>query len=260
MLAWVLWLQSESAGVSNHQRLHCLLKCLFRRRSLKTSKFRVTGLCEGNSPVAGEFPTQRASKAENVSIRWRHNGIKRDVRAAPVVCGKWKDGKGWGGWVCWCLVWLLPEGATHGWFCCLKLPFHGRKCSCWLYQISDIESTCGKSKCQMICSQSWALNYPLLSSCRAVYKLQVPQYSDVIMNAMVSQITGVSTVYPTVGSDAVQRKHQSSASPAFVRGIHRRPVFPAQKASNAKNVSIWWRNHVFEKRQKILSLRPNFQI
>ena len=42
------------------------------------------------------------------------------------------------------------------------------------------------------------------------------------------------------------RKHQSSASLAFVRGIHRGPVnFPAHwMASNAENVSIWWRHHV----------------
>ena len=38
----------------------CLLDRLFRRRSKKTSKLRVTGLCEGNSPVAGEFPAQSA--------------------------------------------------------------------------------------------------------------------------------------------------------------------------------------------------------
>ena len=37
--------------VSNHQRLDCLLSNLLRCRSKKTSKFRVTGLCEGNSPV-----------------------------------------------------------------------------------------------------------------------------------------------------------------------------------------------------------------
>ena len=46
---------------------------LFRRRSKKTSKLRVTGLCAGNSPVAGEFPAQMASNAENVSIWWRHH-------------------------------------------------------------------------------------------------------------------------------------------------------------------------------------------
>ena len=44
-----------------------------RRRSKETSKFRVTGLCAGNSPVTGELPSQRASYAENVSIRWRHH-------------------------------------------------------------------------------------------------------------------------------------------------------------------------------------------
>ena len=32
---------------------------------MKTSKLRVTGLCEGNSPVTSEFPAQRASNAEN---------------------------------------------------------------------------------------------------------------------------------------------------------------------------------------------------
>ena len=41
-----------------------------------------------------------------------------------------------------------------------------------------------------------------------------------------------------------QRKHQSSASLAFVRGFHRTGEFPAQRASNAENVSIWWRHHV----------------
>ena len=46
-------------GVSYHQPHGCLLNRLFRRRSTKTSKFRVTGLCERNSPVSGEFPSQR---------------------------------------------------------------------------------------------------------------------------------------------------------------------------------------------------------
>ena len=36
-------------------------------------ELRVTGLCEGNSPVTGEFPAQMASNAENVSIWWRHH-------------------------------------------------------------------------------------------------------------------------------------------------------------------------------------------
>ena len=67
------WRLNEHDGVSNHQRFDCLLYPLFRRRSKKISKFRVTGPCEGNSPVTGEFPTQRASNAEHVSILWRHH-------------------------------------------------------------------------------------------------------------------------------------------------------------------------------------------
>ena len=41
----------------------------------KISKLRETGLRVGNSPVTGEFPAQRASNVENVSILWRHHGI-----------------------------------------------------------------------------------------------------------------------------------------------------------------------------------------
>ena len=69
------WRRNEHDGVSNHQPHHCLLNHLFGCRSNKTSKLRVTGLCAGNSPGTGEFPTQMASNAENVSIWWRHHGI-----------------------------------------------------------------------------------------------------------------------------------------------------------------------------------------
>ena len=65
------WRHNERHGFSNHRRLHCLLSCWFRRRSKKAPKLRVTGLCAGNSPVTGEFPAQKASNAENVSIWWR---------------------------------------------------------------------------------------------------------------------------------------------------------------------------------------------
>ena len=63
---------NECDGVWNHQPHDCLLNRLFRRRSKETSKLPVTGLCAGNSPVTGEFPTQRARNAENVSIWCRH--------------------------------------------------------------------------------------------------------------------------------------------------------------------------------------------
>ena len=78
--SWILialqWCHNGLDGVSNHPPHHCLLSRLFGRRSKKTSKLRVTGLCVGNSPGTGEFPTQMASNAENVSIWWRHQGLE----------------------------------------------------------------------------------------------------------------------------------------------------------------------------------------
>ena len=49
-------------------------------------------------------------------------------------------------------------------------------------------------------------------------------YDDVIVGAIASQITSLTIVYSTDYSGAYQSKHQSSASLAFVRGIHRGPV------------------------------------
>ena len=69
------WRHNGFDGVSTDQPHHCLLNRLFGRRWKKTSKFRVTGLCAGNSPGTGKFPAQMASNAENVSIRWRYHEI-----------------------------------------------------------------------------------------------------------------------------------------------------------------------------------------
>ena len=60
-------------------------------------------------------------------------------------------------------------------------------------------------------------------------------YRDVIMRAMASQITYVSIDYSTVFLGPGERKHQSLASLAFVKGIHRWPVNSPQKAQ-------WWRS------------------
>ena len=95
-------------------------------------------------PLCGEFPAQRASNAENVSIWWRYHGH---------ISWRWRVA--------------------------------GRFTKCHYH------------------------------------------YPDVIMSAMASQITRFSTVCSIVCSDADQRKHQSSASLAFVREIHRGSVnFP----------------------------------
>ena len=71
------WCHNGCVGISNHQHLDCLLNCLLRHRSKKTSKLHITGLCEGNSPVTSEFPAQMASNEENVSIWWSHHATFR---------------------------------------------------------------------------------------------------------------------------------------------------------------------------------------
>ena len=81
----VMSLFNKHDGISNHQPHDCLLNPLFKHRSKKTSKLCVTGLCVGNSPVTGEFPTQMASNTENVSIWWRHHVwiLMRTSRSCP---------------------------------------------------------------------------------------------------------------------------------------------------------------------------------
>ena len=66
-------------------------------------------------------------------------------------------------------------------------------------------------------------NHKLIQLC-VWCRNQESLYNDVIMGVMTSQITSLTIVYSSVYSDADQRKHQSSASLAFVRGIHRGPV------------------------------------
>ena len=88
LLTTIQWRHNERDGFSDHQPHHCLLNCLFRRRWKKTSKLRVTGLCAGNSLVTGEFPAQRASNVENVSI-WRLHHADTSFAISPCICAKW---------------------------------------------------------------------------------------------------------------------------------------------------------------------------
>ena len=67
------WRHNEHDGVSNHPPHIHLLNRLFRHRSKKTSKLRVTGLLWGEFSGDRWIPAQRASNAENVSIWWRHH-------------------------------------------------------------------------------------------------------------------------------------------------------------------------------------------
>ena len=68
-------------------------------------------------------------------------------------------------------------------------------------------------------------------------------YDDVIMTTIASQITSLTVVYAIVYSGVDQRKHQSSAHWPLCGEFTGPGEFPAQKASNAENISIWLRHH-----------------
>ena len=85
-----------------------------------------------------------------------------------------------------------------------KYPFLAKWVRAWMYALVETDGT----------GQTWGVPSGVLP----------PHCNDLIMGSMASQLTSLTIVYSTVYSAANQRKHQSSASLAFVRWIHRGPV------------------------------------
>ena len=89
-----------------------------------------------------------------------------------------------------------------------------------------------------MCASTW-------NAVEQTVDISVIHYSDVIMDTMASQITSLTIGYSSVYSGADQRKHQSSASLELCAGNSLvTGEFPAQRANNAENVSIWWCHYV----------------
>ena len=101
-------------------------------------------------------------------------------------------------------------------------------CSFWIRKFLNIQDKTGKFKCDDI-SLPYNLVDDIMPGHVSIHETHPPldlgwstsHYNDVIMSAMASQITSLTIVYSTFHSSADQRKHQSSASLAFMRGIHR---------------------------------------
>ena len=98
--AWMNTLKWRHKGcddVSNHQPYDCLLNCLIRRRSKKTSKFHVTGLCARNSPLTGEFPhkgpvTRKMFPFDDVIMSHNHYEVGNEMNCFSQPL---KFGNGW---------------------------------------------------------------------------------------------------------------------------------------------------------------------
>ena len=94
------WCQNERQGVSCHRRLDWLIKPLFRRRSKKISKLRITGLCEenppGNSDSSRKGPvTQKMFPFDGVvmtsDISWWRNDISFKLIYMCFLNVKWSN-------------------------------------------------------------------------------------------------------------------------------------------------------------------------
>ena len=114
------------------------------------------------------------------------------------------------------------------WFCFTPIMYLMKE-----HQKIDHTIWCGQDKrwkpwdsiCALFFRMGVKTSSRLINRCPGHLRRQCcPHYSDVIMYPMVSKITSVTIVYSIVYSGADQIKHQSSASLAFVRGIHRWPV------------------------------------
>ena len=76
----IMWLYNsdvtwESYGISNHQQLNCSSTACSVLHQRKHQISVLLALCEGNPPVTGGFPSQRASDAEIISILCYHHGV-----------------------------------------------------------------------------------------------------------------------------------------------------------------------------------------
>ena len=147
----------------------------------------------------------------------------------------------WGSPTCILLKWNTWILIKFHWALCLLLPWLGDAC---VSQKTENQNETILSKKKML--QKWSSrNYiQICTSIFATYGTYI-HYSDAVVSAMASQITSASIVCSDICSGADQRKHQSSTSSAFVKRGNP-PVtggFPSQRASNAENVSIWWRHH-----------------
>ena len=195
------WRQNGRDGVSNHQPIDCSLNSLFKAQIKKNINASCTGLCEGNSPLTDEFPVQGASNPENVSIWWRHH------ESADAI------------------IWAYTHEISKPYVFLFKVTIYTRFIQGDLITRRPFNYTDG-----------FIARIVSTIHLKKVSEESIPLYhhSDVLMSAMASQITGVSTVYSTIVSG--ESKHQSSASLAFVRGIPWWPVNSLHKSPVTRKV------------------------
>ena len=195
-------------------------------------------LCEGNRLVTGRFPSHRLvtlfsliCTGRNISANTRDVGDLRGHDTDNGVNVLYQPRN-----ICnYQLPWYYQLAFHHYWIMFISPNFSKEKIRLYIFCLYQIEN---KSEHM---SSIWILNKKETIAGKTQY---IPwnmhreslafafcwlHYDDVIMTTIASQITSLTSVYSTVYSDADQRKHQSSASLAFVWGIRRDRWIPRTK-------------------------------
>ena len=170
--------------------------------SLNGNIFRVTGHLCGEFTGPGEFPAQRpVTRSFDVFFDlYLNKQLSKQPR------GWWFETPSWSLW-----------RQCNAPFIVLTLPYGELKISNHVH-ISDVP------------------RWHLPTRNKIFYTWPLFHYIAVIISAIASQITSLTIVYSTVYSGADQRKHQSSAPLALVRGIYRRPVDSPHKGPVARKM------------------------
>ena len=182
---------SVNTCFSNQQEMHCVFKSLLKLAIKKTPKLNIIDPIEGIRGSSIDTPTQqRASNAENVSLSRRCREVSFSWY---IIMIRYIEG-----------LRQLLYGSENEYFWCEYKTHKAHLFIRWWYVKNP--------KCGIYICSGLSSYFPRI------------HYNDVIMGAIASQITSLTTVYSFVYSEIDQRKYQRSASLAFVRGIHRGPV------------------------------------
>ena len=168
----------------------------------------ITSLTIVYSTVYSDADQRKHQSSASLAFVWGiHRGRGKCFHLMTSSCHKWASVALT--WNMWTVCWLLRNG---------KWGTFLTKCQISTNERPIVFKTIS-SKLPIL------FNSITMKSCVShVFKKQTDHNIDVIMTTIVSQITSLTIVYSTVYPGADQSKHQSSASLAFVWGIHRRPV------------------------------------
>ena len=116
----------------------------------------------------------------------------------------------------------------------------------WISFITLVLTLCTQKRLWEIVCDSSAIHTHTVKSPHhyTLLNIELLHYNDVTMSSMASQITSLTIVYSTVYSHADQKTSKLRVTGLCVWNSPATGEFPAQRASNAENVSIWWRHHV----------------